>query len=150
MTTIAYKHPYIAYDGLATAGSVVINHNENKKYEGSGLVHFISGKVCDAQEFANSVIDRKKEDVQLECYSISVSQLGSVYKITQNEDGFFNKYPVSKSCVIAIGSGADLAIAAMDLGKSAKQAVEYAATRDIYTGGTIRVFDVETMKEVTE
>lgn len=146
MTTIAYKHPYIAYDGLSTAGSLIISEIENKKYSGSGCEHFISGAVCDAQDFADNVANKKVEDMLYECYSISADESGNVFKITQNEDGFFNKYPIQRETVLAIGSGADFAIAAMDLGKSAKEAVEYAATRDIYTGGTIKVFNVDTME----
>ena len=43
----------------------------------------------------------------------------------------------------AFGSGFRFALAAMDHGKSAKEAIEYAMTRDIYTGGNIQVIDVE-------
>lgn len=42
----------------------------------------------------------------------------------------------------AIGSGADYALAAMYLGKNAKQAVQVASELDIYTGGTIKVVTV--------
>lgn len=42
-----------------------------------------------------------------------------------------------------MGSGYQFAIAALDLGKTAKEAVNYAKTRDIYTGGRVRVFDVK-------
>ena len=38
----------------------------------------------------------------------------------------------------AIGSGSAYAIAAMDMGASAEDAVRAAMKRDIYTGGTIR------------
>lgn len=37
----------------------------------------------------------------------------------------------------AIGSGAQWALAAMDLGKTPQEAVAYACTRDIYSGGEI-------------
>jgi ATP-dependent protease HslVU (ClpYQ) peptidase subunit len=37
----------------------------------------------------------------------------------------------------AIGSGASWALAAMDMGKSPTEAVAYAATRDVFTGGEI-------------
>lgn len=43
----------------------------------------------------------------------------------------------------AIGSGRDFALAAMRLGKSAREAVEIAAEFDIYTGGNIDVVDIE-------
>lgn len=38
---------------------------------------------------------------------------------------------------LAIGSGWQFAAAAMDFGKTAKQAIEYAATRDNGTGGGV-------------
>lgn len=43
----------------------------------------------------------------------------------------------------AIGSGRDFALAAMDMGASAKEAVEAAAKRDVYTGGTIRTLIID-------
>jgi ATP-dependent protease HslVU (ClpYQ) peptidase subunit len=42
----------------------------------------------------------------------------------------------------AIGSGQRFALAAMDLGKSAAEAVAYAATRDIFTGGVITALSI--------
>jgi ATP-dependent protease HslVU (ClpYQ) peptidase subunit len=45
-------------------------------------------------------------------------------------------------CNQGVGSGFKFAISAMDHGKSAKDAVKYAATRDIYTGGKIHVYDI--------
>jgi ATP-dependent protease HslVU (ClpYQ) peptidase subunit len=43
----------------------------------------------------------------------------------------------------AIGSGCRFAIAAMDMGKSPAEAVAYAVTRDIFTGGEITVLTIE-------
>lgn len=43
----------------------------------------------------------------------------------------------------AIGSGRDFAIASMDYGNTAKAAVEYAASRDLYTGGEVVTDDFE-------
>lgn len=43
----------------------------------------------------------------------------------------------------AIGSGRDFALAAMDMGATAKEAVEMAAKRDVYTGGTIRTVIID-------
>lgn len=63
---------------------------------------------------------------------------------------------VSSSCIgqeakapIAIGSGMDLAIGAMDAGLSAEAAVEIASRRDPHTGGKITVLHLEPkLKEV--
>jgi len=46
----------------------------------------------------------------------------------------------------AMGSGEEFALAALDHGKTAEDAVAYAATRDSGTGGKIRVFDVAKME----
>ena len=43
----------------------------------------------------------------------------------------------------ALGTGQHLALAAMDLGKSAQAAVQYAATRDVYTGGQVKLFIID-------
>jgi ATP-dependent protease HslVU (ClpYQ) peptidase subunit len=43
---------------------------------------------------------------------------------------------------VANGSGARFALAWMDAGHTAEEAVAYACTRDIYSGGVITAFDV--------
>lgn len=45
--------------------------------------------------------------------------------------------PFSVPAPYAIGSGRDFALAAMALGKTAKEAVELACKLDLYTGGTV-------------
>jgi ATP-dependent protease HslVU (ClpYQ) peptidase subunit len=44
----------------------------------------------------------------------------------------------------SIGSGAPFALAAMDLGKSPADAVTYATTRDVFSGGVITTLFLET------
>lgn len=44
----------------------------------------------------------------------------------------------------AIGSGQRFALAAMDLGLSAEEAVTYATTRDVFSGGVIATLSLET------
>jgi hypothetical protein len=34
-------------------------------------------------------------------------------------------------------------LAALDFGKTAKEAVEYAMTRDVYSGGKVHVYDID-------
>lgn len=43
----------------------------------------------------------------------------------------------------AVGSGGNWALSSLDHGKSAKEAVEYAITKDIYSGGKVHVYDIE-------
>lgn len=47
---------------------------------------------------------------------------------------------------IAWGSGEEFALAAMDFGNSAEEAVKYAMTRDTCTGGKVHVYDIEKCK----
>ena len=42
-----------------------------------------------------------------------------------------------------VGSGGTFAYCALDFGKTAKEAVEYAATKDTNTGGKVRVFNLD-------
>ena len=50
----------------------------------------------------------------------------------------------------SLGSGGLFALASLDHGKTVRQAVEYACTRDIYSGGKIRVYDIATAKFIEE
>lgn len=43
---------------------------------------------------------------------------------------------------VADGSGRDFALSAMHLGKSAREAVAFAARFDVYTGGGVDAFDL--------
>ena len=56
------------------------------------------------------------------------------------DDGIFRSCALDFS--LSIGSGEDYAISAIDLGKSAKKAVEYAMTRDSCSGGKVHVYDI--------
>ncbi|WP_210772140.1 hypothetical protein [Rhodanobacter lindaniclasticus] len=59
-----------------------------------------------------------------------------------------DSFPVDMSPAqpLAIGSGWQFAIAAMDFGKTAKQAIEYAMTRDNGTGGGVDFVRIRTAK----
>ncbi len=48
------------------------------------------------------------------------------------------RQPLDPANPDAIGSGSAYALAAMDMGASAEEAVRAAMKRDIYTGGTVR------------
>jgi hypothetical protein len=66
---------------------------------------------------------------------------GKVYRMGQSiSNGFWiDECKFSR----ADGSGYKFALGAMDHGKSAKDAVKYAMTRDIYTGGKVKVIKVK-------
>lgn len=141
MTTIAYNHKdkTIAWDGRSTTGDgVIITDSSSKHCEVGGVKFWISGSVADKKTL-------------IDCY------LGSGHKAFIEGNGFALDdgelfvfgclrgglwvEPVESNH--ALGSGSQFALSAMKLGKTAKQAVEHAATLDCYTGGEIKEMRVE-------
>ncbi len=139
MTTIAYNHKYkqVAYDGRCTGGDV-IKCDDGDKLDTKGDLTFILAGALDEKEHLIGQYPNKLEK------TVSVSGFLIKDKIVYGicgDDLNIAEWKMNYSD--SHGSGAKFAIAAMDHGKTAKEAVEYAMTRDIYTGGKVRVFDVK-------
>ncbi len=141
MTTIAYHHERkeIAYDGRTTRGGVIMSDASEKMIESGGVKFFLCGATCDYDMLISMYFGEKPELVP-EASAFAVDS-GNVYMIGCGDNGVFWK--CRQDCNDAIGSGWEFALAAMDFGKCAKSAVEYAATRDSSTGGNITVVRVE-------
>jgi ATP-dependent protease HslVU (ClpYQ) peptidase subunit len=142
MTTIAYHHKdkQVAVDSRATGGTRINTNKANKTRKNDNGLWFLTGAVCDIDKFITMVKDEKcGDDIIVEVSGFRISD-GRVYWCFM-ADGFFCEEYIDYS--MAIGSGGDFALAAMDFGKSAKEAINYAKTRDSATGGRVRVFDVK-------
>lgn len=137
MTTIAYHHDRkeIAYDGRTTRGDTIINDSSEKMMEKDGVKFFLCGATCD-YEILISMYFGGKSDLVPEANALVIDG-ENVYRIGCQADGVFWK--CKPDCNDAIGSGWQYALSAMDFGKCATGAVEYAATRDSCTGGKISV-----------
>lgn len=136
MTTIAYHYETqtIAYDSRVTAGSQIFTDSEDKKREKDGRVFFFAGNSGDIDRAVFSFPDQ----VEL-CdnpYGFMVEK-GAVYWVNY-QDGLpiTSKLNHNQSA----GSGEMYAIAAMDCGCGAVEAVKIAIGRDIYSGGKVKVF----------
>lgn len=140
MTTIAYHHKdkQIAVDGRGTIGSLIASENFDKIIKNESGTWFLTGKACDFSILTSMQKD-DNTDVMPECHAL-LARGGKVYAVSVSEDGYFCEDELKYNH--AIGSGDYFAIAAMDFGRSAKEAVKYAATRDCYTGGKIKVINV--------
>jgi ATP-dependent protease HslVU (ClpYQ) peptidase subunit len=143
MTTIAYHHKdkEIAVDGRTTMGGLIITDKANKVITRKDGVRFIlSGATSDfdgfCAEFSNGVAASRNYD----CGAIVINNGVVAVAGVDNESGTFFASPRDES--FASGSGRDFALSAMDFGKSAKEAVKYASTRDSGTGGRITVVKV--------
>lgn len=141
MTTIAYHHERkeIACDGRTTRGDTIMNDSSEKMVERDGVKFFLCGATCD-YELLISMYFGTKADLVPEANALVIDG-GVVYRIGCQTDGVFWK--CKSGCNDAIGSGWQFALSAMDFGKSAKEAIKYAATRDVGTGGKISVIKVK-------
>lgn len=141
MTTIAYHHERkeIAYDGRTTRGDTIMDDSSEKMVERDGIKFFLCNSTCD-YELLISMYFGTKSDLVPEANALVIDG-GIVYRIGCQTDGVFWK--CKSYCNDAIGSGWQFALSAMDFGRGAKEAVEYAATRDSCTGGKISMLRVE-------
>lgn len=146
MTTIVYDHKnkQIAIDSRLTKGGTTIISDDHIKWIKNDVgLWFFCGDVCD-QDLFMSYHDKElvKQDVTLACSAFLVINK-TVYSVYM-EGGYFCKIELTHSdCK---GSGELLALSALDFGKTAKESIDYAMTRDMFTGGYIHVYDIENEK----
>lgn len=138
MTTMAYHHgdKQIAIDSRTTSGSLINTDKATKLYKINKCILFLCGSLSDIEIFISEYPDIK---TKVDCGGFLIENK-IAYGINET-DGKLNKYTLTYNDTD--GSGYAYAIAAMDFGKSAKDAIKYAMTRDTHTGGKVRVFNVK-------
>lgn len=150
MTTIAYscEENKIAFDGRATCGNVIVTDTFKKYVVHDDFILFFAGVTSDVDRMAaiveshsnGDIVDLESAvDIEVLFVKDGVAYAGSV---TPENEYYYNEITYN----YAFGSGGHFALAAMDLGKSVKESVKYASTRDSGTGGKISVCDVKTGK----
>lgn len=149
MTTIVYCHKSktIAVDGRATSAGLIVSDTDEKWREDSnGRLWFMSGSVCDYQLLMDTFMFNVRSYGLKEIPDTIGFAVGGgnvvLHGVTDSGEAW-SQHLTSSRC---IGSGASFALAALDHDKTAEEAVAYAATRDVYTGGKISVYDVNTGK----
>lgn len=160
MTTIALCDKYLASDGRCTVGDSVISDEVIKIF-----VTTSANKVPCLFATAGSLLDIGKMysfleglnlskinhragaswvylpvDMDVELQAIVVTHEGDIYYTCK-----FSKVMIKITNVVipTLGSGSDLAQAALDLGKDAINATVYASSVDVFSGGDIRYVDLE-------
>ena len=139
MTTIIYdyKNKQVAVDSRCTNGSgEIISDSYNKTFKNDKGLWFFSGYAGEIEIFSKlnhgDEIDSKFHITAFlikdeSCYMATKDgRYMSITKMIHND---------------AIGSGCQFSIGALDHGKSAKEAVEYAITKDCYSGGKVWVYN---------
>lgn len=141
MTTIAYNHKQkqVAIDSRYTRGDVIDSDRGNKVRKDDRGTWLFAGHQGDFNDLMK-LQRNEKADIRPDCGAILISD-GKAYSVDTDSEGLCIISELTDN--LTIGSGSNFALAAMDFSCTAKQAVEYAKTRDIYTGGKVRVFDVK-------
>lgn len=128
MTTIAVRDGVMASDSCMSGNFVT---DATKLYKKDGRIIGICGHVTQALVFVDWYFDRHQRQPSIanenEWEAIVMSKDGLEYW-----DASLRPVPI-KDKFHAIGSGAELAMGAMEAGKNAKQAVLIACRRDPYS-----------------
>jgi len=136
MTTIAYRDGVIAYDSRQTRGDRIVSDNSPKCQVVNGVSFLLSGVVCDENALISAYFGTPSP-VPVECSGFVVDGYRLMMVGHDDKTGIW-KMDLDLANPDAIGSGAPYALAAMDMGASAEDAVRMAMKRDIYTGGIVR------------
>lgn len=140
MTTIAYsnKDGTVSFDSRVTAGSQIVSDNANKMKVVDGIKFIFCGVVADIDKLISSYFG-EHTDESIECSCIIIKD-NAVFDYSYHSG---KCYLCEVNFDSSWGSGSDFAISAMDFGKTSKEAVKYASTRDSMTGGKIRTIKVK-------
>lgn len=144
MTTIAYKDGVIAYDSRQTRSGVIVSDDTEKSELVNGVRFFLAGAVCDIPGLIAAYFGTPSP-VPVECSGYAVDG-GKLMMVGHDDKTGIWKQELDLSNPDAIGCGAPYALAAMDMGASAEEAVRAALKRDIYTGGKVRSLVIDTRK----
>jgi ATP-dependent protease HslVU (ClpYQ) peptidase subunit len=150
MTTIVYDHKnkQIACDSRSTIGGTIIDNNAIKHRKVGDKLWFISGRPGDADTFIKNFnpLHSANKNMDVSCIFVLLegAGAGNVHMAIKDSDDTYAECVADHD--YAQGSGDKWALAALDFGFTAKEAVEYAITKDVYSGGKVHVYDIE--KEV--
>lgn len=143
MTTIAYKDRVIAYDSRFTRDGVIVSDEGSKKVETEDNIFFLAGAedewpiFIEAYEKGAEPKFLPKVSALVACKNTKALYYAGCWT---TDGGAVAVHRAIAHNPEAIGSGRSFALAAMDCGKSAVEAVNAAAKRCIYTGGTINSY----------
>ena len=166
MTTVAYKDGQMACDSCWTYGGTVDTLTTKINRLSSGALFGTAGQN-DGRSLV-AMLDKVKTPGQLPSYEtlmalradvlgLLVLPKGRVYKIAttiispENWDGEMDDYGLWEinGPFAAVGSGGDMAIVAMDCGKSARDAVRVACKYDPNSRPPVHIVELNLKAKVT-
>jgi len=136
MTTIAWDGKTLAVDGQVSYGDTIMEDRAKKLWRNEGIFSAlaVSGSYDPAIDYIHQVLSKIKDPRDLleeegrPAFTVIgiVKETGEAWQLN-GDSTFLVNVPW------AFGSGADSAIAVLDFGGTAVEAVKYAATRDVNT-----------------
>lgn len=141
MTTIAYKDGVVAYDSRCTRGTTILDDDANKLHVVKEVSFLCTGATCD---FAALIDGFFGNDAPNAVEASALAWDGTTLWLVGHDDktGAW-KDALELDRPHTIGSGANHALTAMDMGANAYKAVEMAAKRDTSTGGKIKTLIIK-------
>lgn len=138
MTTIACDGRSMAGDGQASNdGMRVASACRKVRLATEGRIVGLCGTSSDMEPFLQWLDDGTKPKLEKNTTTLVLYPEGAIRRYYHDLKFDIEEAPV------AIGSGCQFAVTAMDMGASAEKAVAMAAERDIYTGGKITVLHLK-------
>jgi len=142
MTTIAYHHEHktIAVDSRITADDKICTDTFNKRIDRDSHTFVMCGETAHYDLLVESWFGEYTEEGDLNCESMVVDwSTGMAYEMDYRDGAIYKN---ELTYTTALGSGQDYALAAMDFGCSAEDAVYYASQRDCKTGGSVQTINI--------
>lgn len=133
MTTIAYRDGIMAADSLSTANGIRFAEVV-KMRRVRGVVFGFSGSTCDIQAFADWI--KNEGDYPSDLAPFEALVIDGTNGLRLYECGK-HSFPIDEEFT-AIGTGREIALAAMHMGATSHDAVKLAIKLDTRSGGPIR------------
>ncbi len=135
MTTVAFDGKFLAADSLTVCDQTITETTRKKIHKVSGGYVAGCGVLASVCAFVDWVRVGMPDDTRpnLDDNFLAVIWDGKNLRVWDEK---YNSYTVDAP--YAIGSGAAIALSAMRLGLSARQAVKHAIDMDIYSGGKVQ------------
>ncbi|MBX2848912.1 MAG: hypothetical protein KTR16_11370 [Acidiferrobacterales bacterium] len=135
MTTLITTDKGFYSDSQVSAGDSVLSIDYDKVFCYKGRVIAMTGNPCELTHYIKKYIDGDSFDNKALDGCCMVRCQGETRMVSFYADHVSDSIETFTRC---LGSGGAWAQAALDFGKAPEEAIKYAMTKDIYTGGKVK------------
>jgi ATP-dependent protease HslVU (ClpYQ) peptidase subunit len=135
MTTLIITEKGFYSDSQVTAGDTVLSSDYDKIFMYKGRIIAVTGNPCELTHYIKKYIDGESFENKSQKGCCMIRFDGETRMISFYDNRVEDTIEIFTRC---LGSGGDWAQAALDFGKTPKEAIRYAMTKDPYTGGKVK------------